>query len=96
MRVGGIAPIFGISITSVLGLAATLDQLGQTSEVSATVFSQMIPMIFTDNQKYATLAGMSVSEFTSLLNADANDAFIRFLKGLKGNGSGFQTITRDL
>jgi TP901 family phage tail tape measure protein len=95
-RVGGIAPISGISITSVLGLAATLDQLGQTSEVSATVFNRMIPKMFTDTQKYADLAGLSVEEFSSLLNRDANEAFLRFLEGLRGNGSGFQTIAKDL
>ncbi len=95
-RVGGIAPVSGISITKVLGLAATLDQLGQTSEVSATVFNRMIPKMFTDTQKYATLAGLSVEEFTRLLNRDANEAFVRFLEGLRGNGSGFQTIAKDL
>ena len=95
-RVGGIAPVSGISITKVLGLAATLDQLGQTSEVSATVFNRMIPKMFTDTQKYADLAGLSVEEFTRLLNRDANEAFVRFLEGLRGNGSGFQTIAKDL
>jgi TP901 family phage tail tape measure protein len=95
-RVGGIAPVSGISITKVLGLAATLDQLGQTSEVSATVFNRMIPKMFTDTEKYADLAGMSVEEFTRLLNRDANEAFVRFLEGLRGNGSGFQTIAKDL
>ena len=95
-RVGGIAPVSGISITKVLGLAATLDQLGQTSEVSATVFNRMIPKMFTDTQKYADLAGLSVEEFTALLNRDANEAFVRFLEGLRGNGSGFQTIAKDL
>lgn len=95
-RVGGIAPVSGISITKVLGLAATLDQLGQTSEVSATVFNRMIPKMFTDTEKYADLAGLSVEEFSSLLNRDANEAFIRFLEGLRGNGSGFQTIAKDL
>jgi TP901 family phage tail tape measure protein len=95
-RVGGIAPISGISITSVLGLAATLDQLGQTSEVSATVFNRMIPKMFTDTQKYASLAGMSVEEFSALLQGDANEAFLRFLEGLRGNGAGFQSIAKDL
>jgi TP901 family phage tail tape measure protein len=95
-RVGGIAPISGISITRILGLTAMLDQLGQTAEVSSTVFNRMIPKMFTDTEKYATLAGMSVSDFLGLLKEDANEAFIRFLEGLKGNGSGFQSIAKDL
>lgn len=35
-RVAGIAPMMKASVSSVMGLAATLDQFGQTSEVSST------------------------------------------------------------
>ena len=63
-RVAGIAPSAEISIDKVLGLAATLDQLGQTSEVSSTVVSQVIPNMFKETETYARIAGMSVSDFS--------------------------------
>jgi len=95
-RVAGVAPMADISIESVLGLGATLDQLGQQSEVSSTVFSQVIPDMFKDTATYADVAGMSVKDFTNLLNTDANEAFIKVLEGLKGNNEGFTTLVEKL
>ncbi len=60
-RVGGIAPIVGVSIQNVMGLAATLDQLGQTSEVSSTVYSAMVTGMFKKTAEYANIAGMKMS-----------------------------------
>ncbi|MBC7382835.1 MAG: phage tail tape measure protein [Bacteroidia bacterium] len=87
-RVGGVAPAAGVSIQNTLGLAATLDQLGQTAEVSATTFSQLIPDMFKNTAQYAKVAGMGVDGFAKLLKTDANAAMIKFLEGLKGNNAG--------
>lgn len=95
-RVAGIAPSAGISIEKVLGLAATLDQLGQTSEVSSTVFSQVIPMMFKDTATFANIANMSVDDFSKLLNEDANEAMLKFLEGLNGNNEGLAVMTQKL
>jgi len=95
-RVAGIAPSAGISIEKVMGLAATLDQLGQTSEVASTVYSQVIPDMFKDTATYAGIANMSVADFTNLLNTDSNAAFIRFLEGLNGNNGGLAEMTAKL
>src|SRR5690606_36659484 len=40
-RLGGVAPLAKISIPNILGLGATLDSLGQTSEVSSTALSKL-------------------------------------------------------
>lgn len=88
-RVAGIAPGAGISIQNILGLGATLDELGQTAEVSGTVFSQVISKMFTDVPTYAKLAGMSVDDFNKILSQDANEAFIKVLEGAKSSGQGF-------
>jgi len=85
-RVAGIAPSAGISIEKVLGMAATLDELGQTSEVSGTVFNQVIGGMFKDTATYAGIAGISVKDFSTLLDTDANEAFIRVLEGANKRG----------
>ncbi|NCC33480.1 MAG: phage tail tape measure protein [Chloroflexia bacterium] len=95
-RVAGVAPQADISIQKVLGLAATLDQLGQTSEVSSTVFAAVIPDMFKDTGKYAQIAGMGVDEFAKLLKVDANQAFIAFLNGLNGNNAGLGEMATKL
>lgn len=95
-RVAGIAPSAGVSIENVLGLGATLDELGQTSEVSGTVYSQFIGGMFKDTQTYAGIAKMSLSEFTTLLNTDANEAFIRVLEGARGSSGAFGEMAKSL
>lgn len=95
-RVAGIAPGAGISIQNILGLAATLDQLGQTAEVSGTTFNDVIPAMFKDTATFANAAGMKVDEFTTLLKKDANEAFIRVLEGIKGNNASFGEMVTKL
>ena len=84
-RVAGIAPITKVQVPAVMGLAATLDKFGQTSEVSSTVYSQVMTQMYKKTQTYAKLAGMEVKEFSALLHRDANEAFIRVMEGLRGN-----------
>lgn len=95
-RVGGIAPMAGISIQQILGLGATLDELGQTSEVSGTVINSVVTAMFKDTATYAEIAGLSLKDFTELLNTDANEAFIRMLEGAKGSSSGFSEMAQNL
>jgi len=95
-RVAGIAPSAGVNIQAVMGLAATLDQLGQTSEVSSTVYSAVMTGMFKDTAMYAKIAGMSVKDFSGLLKKDANEAFIQFLNGLQGNSGGMEELTAKM
>jgi len=95
-RLAGIAPAAGMSIQEVLGLAATLDELGQTSEVSGTAIVQVIGKMFKDTAAYANIAGMSIDDFTKLLNTDANEAFIKLLEGARGSGTGFGEMAKNL
>ena len=91
-RVGGIAPIVNVSIQDIMGLAATLDQLGQTSEVSSTVYSAMVTGMFKKTAEYANIAGMSVDGFRKILKQDTNFAFIKVLEGLNGNNAGMERM----
>lgn len=95
-RTAGLAPSAKISITEILGLAATLDQLGQTSEVSSTTFNNLIPKMFTNTKAFADLAKMSVEDFTELLNRDANSALIKFLEGVRGNTTGLSEMINNM
>lgn len=84
-RLAGIAPNANISIQSVLGMAATLDSLGQMSETSTTAISQAIVKMFSDTASFAKVAKMELSDFKKLLNEDTNEAFIRVLEGMSGS-----------
>lgn len=95
-RVGGVAPMAGISIDKIMGLGAVLDELGQTAEVSGTTLSQVIGAMFKDTAKFADVANMSVEDFTNLLNTDANEAFIKLLIGAKGTSGGFAELANNL
>lgn len=95
-RVAGIAPSARISLQDIMGLAATLDHLGQTSEVSSTAYSQVITGMFKDTEAYAKAAGMSVKSFSKLLHKDANEAFIQLLKGLHNNDRGMEQLIKSM
>lgn len=95
-RLGGIAPNANISISNVLGLAATLDQLGQTSEVSSTSMSQLLVSLGQDMPAFAKLAGLEVSEFSRLLEEDANEALIKVVEGAKSTKNGLAGMAETL
>ena len=95
-RVAGVAPTAGITIDKVLGLATTLDELGQTSEVSGTAISQVLSNMFKKTSQYAKVAGMEVEEFTKLMNEDANEALIQLLVGARGSADGFGNLAKSL
>jgi TP901 family phage tail tape measure protein len=95
-RVAGVAPAAKISIQNILGLGATLDQLGQTAEVSGTAFNDIIPSMFKATGTYARIAGMEVGDFTKLLNSDTNAALIKVLEGVKGGNASFGEMVNRL
>jgi len=95
-RVAGIAPSANISLQNVMGLAATLDHLGQTSEVSSTAYSQVITGMFKDTAAFARAARMDVKDFSDLLKKDANEAFIKLLEGLNNNDAGMEELIKSM
>lgn len=95
-RMAGIAPNADISIDKVLGLAATLDKYGQTAEMSSTAVGQMIQAMFRDTATFAQLAGMSLAEFSGLLDRDVNEAMLRVLGNLRQGGEGLGPIVQAM
>ena len=95
-RMGGISDQARIGADKIAGLASTLDNLGQTSEMSSTAIGKTIINMFTDTEEYANVARMSVGDFTKLLKEDSNEAFIKFLEGLNGNNEGLSVMAGKL
>ena len=91
-RLAGIAPNADISIDRILGLAATLDKYGQTSEMSSTAIGQTIMAMFKRTEIFAGIAGMELKEFSDLLDNDVNEAFIRVLEGMKGSDGSLHSV----
>ncbi|MFD2741968.1 MULTISPECIES: phage tail tape measure protein [Sphingobacterium] len=95
-RMAGIAPAAGISLADTLGLAATVDELGQSMESGATAIGQFIVGLGKDIPKNAKIAGMSTAEFAKLLNEDANEALIRVLEGARTAGGGLEALATNM
>ncbi len=95
-RVSGIDQQVNLGAGNILGYAAALDESGQSAEVAGTLFNKILPAMFKDTATYARIAKMSVSDFTNLLNTDANKAFLALLKGLKGNNEGFAVMAQKM
>jgi len=95
-RAAGTAPNVNISIQSVLGLAGTLDKLGQQAETAGTSYGQVITAMYKRTEVFAKIAKMSLSEFQKLMGEDMNEAFIRVLEGMGKSGQGMQSIVNAL
>lgn len=90
-RLGGVAKQAGISMSSILGFASSLDQDMQAVEMSATALQRFIMSIMSEPAKFAKIAGMEVKQFTELLKTDANQAITTVLRKLNEKG-GFQQL----
>lgn len=95
-RLAGIAPAANISLPSVLGLAATLDELGQRMETSSTAIGQFLVEMGKDIPKYAGIAKMSVKDFSDLMRTDANQAFIKVLESSKSMEGGIAALAKSM
>lgn len=94
-RLAGIAVQSGIALPKIIGLGTTLDELGQTTELSATALSQLFIAMQKDTATFAKIAGQDVESFNKLLREDANEAFIVFLEGLNKNSDGLQGLAKN-
>lgn len=95
-RQAGVAVQARVSAQDNIGYAATFDEIGQSVEISATAMNKVWMDLFENTETYAKIAGMSLGDFTKLLNEDANEAMIRFLEGLNGNNEGLSIMVEKL
>lgn len=95
-RMGTIAPAANISIENVLGLATTMDELGQPAEAASTALAQFIVGMGKDLPTFAKVAGMSVKDFSAVLRKDGNEALITVLSKLKATGGGVEELSAKM
>ena len=95
-RTAGIAPQAGVSVENILGLAATLDALGQQAEMSSTAYSKLMTTMTKKTAEFANIAGMDLQEFSRLMAEDANEAMIRVFEGISKTDGGFQQMVSVL
>ena len=92
-RVGGVAKTTDIAADAIIGYAAVLDEKGQTVEASATAMNKILIDMFSNTADYAKVAGMSAKDFGDLLEKDTNEAFLKFLEGVKHNNAGLKEMS---
>lgn len=95
-RTAGIAPQAGVGIADILGLAATLDSLGQGAETSSTAYSKLMTTMSKKTSEFAHIAGLNITEFSELLRTDANEAMLVVFEGLQNNTNGFEQLIAAL
>lgn len=95
-RLSGISGIAQLTAPDIIGLAGTLDSLGQTSEVSSTALSKLFVKMGKDVEVFAKFAKMEVKDFSRLLQEDAMSAFIAVLEGVKDTAGGVESLSATL
>ena len=82
-RVAGFGKQLGLTQAQIMGYGAVMDENMLKDEMAATAFGNMLTKMQTDTEKFAKIAGMSVKDFTDLLNKDANQAILKLADNLK-------------
>lgn len=89
IRLASAGDIVGATNSQLLGIASTLVSVGVEAEAGGTAFSKLLRQIEVavqtgskKVQEYATVAGMSVEEFSSAWKNDAVSAVTAFIEGL--------------
>ncbi len=88
-RIGGVGSQLGLSSGEILGLSATLQELGVTTERGGTAVVRILQKMLNNTKEFASIAGMDVAKFKDMLNTDLFGAFTKVMDGSKklGNNS---------
>lgn len=84
-RISGLISPLGASAGDILGLSATLQELGVTAERGGSAIGRIFTKMTTETEKFAKAAGMSTKEFKDLVNKDINQAFIVLVENIAKN-----------
>ena len=90
-RMAGIAGTFKLTSGEILGVSATMQELGIEVERGSTAFTKILQKIAAEPQKFARVAGIPIKEFTDLVNNDMLAAFNAVAIGA-GKASGSNTV----
>lgn len=92
-RLSGVSKNANISLGSLLGLGAALEETGARSESGSTAIQKVISTIASDIPKAAKIAGVNVKEFADLFAKAPEEAIIKFSEGLVKNKASFAEVT---
>lgn len=85
-RLSGIGLQAGMTQAQIMGLGAVMDENMQQDEMASTAISQLLSKFATDTDKFAKMAGLSITEFTNLVKTDMNQALLTFLDAMSSKG----------
>lgn len=86
-RIGGIGIPLGLTSGQVFGLSATLQELNVNVERGGTAVGRILQRMLTNTASFAKVAGISVKDFTALLNEDLYGAFKKVVEGAAKGGA---------
>lgn len=86
-RIGGIGIPLGLTSGQVLGISATLQELGVNAERGGTAVSKILQKMTVNVKDFSQIAGLSVEDFSKLLNTDLFEAFSKVIEGSQKGGA---------
>ena len=95
-RMAGIAPVAKISVQEVLAMGATMDALGQTSEVSSSAMSKLLQAMVKNKETFARMAGVELPEFQKAMEENAMEALLLVLEAAGKTEGGITTLVDQL
>jgi hypothetical protein len=98
-RIGAAGIPLGLTSGQVLGLSATLQELGVKTEAGSSSMIRILGEMTTNTAEFARVANMDVASFTKLVNEDLFGAFMKVLEGTKAGGdsaTAFSGILKEL
>lgn len=93
-RLAGLAGQANLSAGDLFGFAATFDEIGLSSEVTATSFTQFVLSMGKNVETFADLAGVKVGDFRELLETDVNEAVLTLLDNLNLEAGDVEGVER--
>lgn len=86
-RIAGYGSKVGLTTGQILGLSATMQELGITAERGGTAVVKILQKMLNNSSEFARIAGMELGEFEKLLNDDIYGAFTKVMEGSKNMGT---------
>ena len=96
-RVSGLAKTVGITTPELIGLSAVTRDLGESLEVGGSAWNRVLAEMLSNVEKFAHVSGVSLEEFSELVEKKPYQAILKFLDGLsKLNKQGKVKALEDL
>lgn len=106
LRLAGTGHQVGLTETQITGLAAAMSSVGISAEAGGGAMSRVMQKINTSVagggetlNKFASVSGMSASQFKKAWKDDASQAIVAFVKGLgkaKSSGKDVTSVLKDM